>query len=145
MKQTSQLSFNRNNLLLSLFFLLCMTACGIQEAKYVEYESDTNSGSGDTKSCEGAQTAFANVATLIQNGNCAASGCHGTGNSTGLTLGADQDENRQALKATSLGADAEKLYGKLTGVITHGGGGNFGNQITQDDFAGWLTAEAACP
>lgn len=126
-----------------LMVAVLAVACGIQEAKYVSYEEDVASdGGGGTLNCTEAQTAFTEIATAID-ASCSASGCHGGGSGNLTLTKGEGDQNRQRLQGTSLGADAAKLFAKLSPGTTHSGGGDFG--FTEEIFSGWLAAEAACP
>lgn len=120
-----------------IILILFVSSCGLKESEYVSYKEEAT----DTLNCEEAQAAFSTIGTLVDS-TCAGSGCHGDGQGN-LTLTAGQsDQNRQNLKATSLGEDAQKLFDKLSGAATHSGGTY--DELTLEVWQTWLTAEANC-
>ncbi|MEZ4741171.1 MAG: hypothetical protein R3B45_01770 [Bdellovibrionota bacterium] len=124
-----------------IYFSLHISACGLQESRYIDYEQDTNA----TPSCQQGLDAFiANIANPVDS-TCAESSCHATTTINGKTLIQKNNENNRAVLLAYTNADANTLYNKIANLSEEGhGGSDQSKELPLEAIQAWLTEEEKC-
>lgn len=108
-----------------LILILPVISCGLQNYKHVESKTDLprpGLRSDREQTCKIAELAFQGELEILVEGKCL--NCHADGRSAGPVFSFETGQRAKNVDVLSnlMGGDADKIFAKASGAISHGGG-----------------------